>query len=109
MLDGLHTAIINYPTSFANWAALMIKQAYGINEIVITGKAYKEIRNSVLEHYMPDKILQCDSSESNEFPLLKGKDYSADACVYLCKNYRCLPPCNTLEELLLLLKDLGNK
>ncbi|HMI78714.1 MAG TPA: thioredoxin domain-containing protein [Ferruginibacter sp.] len=109
MQDSLQTAIVNYPTSFANWASLMMKQLYGINEIVITGKAYAATRDLVLENYMPDKILQCDSTEAAEFPLLKGKDYSSDASVYLCKNYRCLPPCNTAAELFLLLKDLGNK
>jgi uncharacterized protein len=107
--DGLHTAIVNYPTSFANWATILIKQAYGINEVVITGNGFKEVRNALLERYMPDKILQCDTAGNDEFPLLKGKAQEEGVRIYLCKNYSCLPACNTLEELLFLINDPGNK
>ena len=105
ILEALNTAILNYPTSFANWATLILKQLHGVNEIVITGPGYAESRNSLLTNYIPNKIIQCSGTENRIFPLLKGKNHQSYTSVYLCKNYQCLPPVETVENLLILLKD----
>jgi uncharacterized protein YyaL (SSP411 family) len=105
MLNTLNTAIVNYPTSFANWAILILKQLYGVNEIVITGSGYEESRDLLMAHYIPNKIVQCSESEGTEFPLLKGKKYQSSPSFYLCKNYHCLPPVKDVDNLF---KLLGN-
>ncbi|MEP7256322.1 MAG: thioredoxin domain-containing protein [Ferruginibacter sp.] len=104
-LNNLNTAIVNYPTSFANWATLILKLVYGVDEIVITGHGYEESRNSLLAHYMPNKVVQCSSEENREFPLLKGKKYQLYSSIYLCKNYQCLPPVQTIDNMLKLLAN----
>ena len=105
ILDALNTAIVNYPTSFSNWATLILKQLHGVNEIAITGPRYEESRNSLLTHYIPNKVVQCSGAENREFPLLKGKNHQSYTSIYLCKNYQCLPPVETVDNLLVLLKD----
>ena len=107
-LESLNTAIVNYPTSFANWAAIILNQCYGVNEIVITGTGYQENRDALLKKYMPNRILQCSGTEWKDFSLLKDKNYRNCASIYLCKNYRCLAPVETVEELSLLLINLNN-
>ncbi len=107
-LDSLRSPIVSYPTSFANWANLILKLFYGINEIVITGTGYLEIRNSFLEKYIPNRILQSSGKEVKEFSLLKGKNYRNYSSVYLCKNNSCLAPVETVEDLYLILKNLDN-
>ncbi len=104
-LDSLKTAVVSYPTSFANWAALILRQLYGVNEIVITGPGYEENRNSLLTHYIPNKLVQCSGFENTEFPLLKGKNYQSNSLIYLCKNYRCLPPVENVDNLFKLLEN----
>jgi uncharacterized protein YyaL (SSP411 family) len=97
----LSTAIIRYPTSFAIWASVILKQTYGVNEIVITGNNYQMIRDSFLQQYRPDKIVQCAASADNRFPLLTGKSYGGETWIYKCKNYACGVPVRSLEELFL--------
>lgn len=108
-LDSLNTAIVNHPTSFANWAILIMSKLYGINEIVITGNDYQGERDLLLKYYQPNKILQCASSEDGSFPLLQGKKYSEKTTIYLCKNYHCLPPVYAIKDLFLLLSNVDNK
>ena len=105
MLDALNTAIVNYPTSFANWASLVLKQLYGVNEIVVTGSAYEDSRNTILARYMPNKVFQCSDSEDSNFPMLKGKKYQPSLSFYLCKNYHCLPPVKDVDNLFKLLEN----
>jgi uncharacterized protein YyaL (SSP411 family) len=100
--------IVNYPTSFANWGSLILKLFYGFNEIVITGSDYRETRNSFLEKYIPNRIFLSSGKEVNEFSLLRGKNYRNYRSIYLCKDNRCLPPVETLEDLYLRLSNLGN-
>lgn len=104
MLDALNTAIVNYPTSFGNWASLVLKQLYGVNEIVITGSEYEESRNTILARYMPNKVVQCSESEDSNFPMLMGKKYQPSPSFYLCKNYHCLPPLKDVDNLLKLIE-----
>ncbi len=104
MLDTLNTAIVNYPTSFGNWASLVLKQLYGVNEIVITGSEYEESRNTILARYIPNKVVQCSESEDSNFPMLMGKKYQPSPSFYLCKNYHCLPPLKDVDNLLKLIE-----
>ena len=96
---NLSTAVIRFPTSFAIWASVILKQTYGINEIVITGSDHAQIRNRLLQYYMPDKILQCTAFDNAEFPLMAGKTCTKEALIYLCKNNSCISPVRSLDEL----------
>ena len=100
----LLTAVVQYPTSFAIWASVLLRQLHGINEIVISGPGHSSIRDELLQQYLPGKILQCSALESSGFPLLACKSYGSKTMIYLCKNYACLPPVNSLENLFLLME-----
>lgn len=106
--ENLRTAIVNHPTSFAHWASLIMKELYGVNEIVITGNNFPKERALILTQYIPNKVLQCAGYEEDSYPMLKGKKYSEKTAFYLCKNYHCLPPVYDIEELYLLLSNVGN-
>ena len=107
-LVSLKKAIINYPTSFSNWASLIMKRLYNINEIIVTGQRSMEIRNSILKDYIPYKIIQCAFASDERFPLLTGKNYDLGSNIYLCRNYACLPPVTTHSELRSLLTKKDN-
>jgi uncharacterized protein YyaL (SSP411 family) len=82
-----------------------MRQLFGVKEIAITGSGYDNLRNDLLQYYLPGKILQCSGFQANSFSLLKGKKYDSEALIYLCKNNNCLPPVDTLKKLFLLLKN----
>jgi hypothetical protein len=49
-------------------------------------------------------VLQTTGESDENFPLLKGR-ISKEAKIYLCKNYVCLKPFNTVTEFV---NALGN-
>ncbi len=100
----LLTAVVRYPTSFAIWASVLLRQLYGVNEIVVSGPGYSSIRDELLQQYLPAKIVQCSALENNGFPLLAGKSHGSETMIYLCKNYACMAPVNSLENLFLLME-----
>ncbi len=106
-LDGLIQAIVNHPTSFANWASLIMNRLYGMNEIAITGRDPEKGLKELLVRYLPNKIVQGGQVEDTTFPLLTGKKYHEKTTFYLCKNYHCLTPVSELEELFLQVQNVG--
>ncbi len=99
ILQQLSTAVVKYPGSFGNWASLLLKYTVGINEIVITGKEYRQVREELLQKYVPNKVLQCAADDSVHMPLLLQKKFDDQVLIYLCKQYQCLQPLNSLKEL----------
>ncbi len=100
----LKEAIIRHPTSFGTWATVLLKQLHGLYTIVVVGPGYKQIQTSLLEHYLPFRVIQCGLYADPEFPLLNGKDTSGVTCIYLCRNQTCFPPFNNFDDLLTHLK-----
>lgn len=101
---SLTETVVKYPTSFAVWASVMLKQAAGINEIVLTGKNVANEQQALLKMYIPNKVFQSTHNEVNGFPLIKGKLFADESLIYLCRNYLCLEPVNSVNKFKLLLK-----
>jgi uncharacterized protein len=96
---ALGTAIIKYPTSFGIWASLLLRNTFGINEVVIAGNNFTNLRNQLLQMYLPGKILQCGSGRNSDFPLLKGKNPVNETLIYLCRQYSCQTPVISIDGL----------
>jgi len=101
LLTSLSTAIIKYPTSFGIWASAILAQAYGIDELAIVGEHFAEKRKELLKNYLPHRILQAAKTANNKFPLLAGKE-NEKTLIYLCKQYACKAPVDTIAKLLLM-------
>ncbi len=103
---ALGTAIIRYPTSFGIWASLLLKQTFGINELVIVGKNFPGLRDQLLQEYLPGKILQAALDESVEFAMLTGKKAADETFIYLCRQYACNEPVLSVAALLSQIKEV---
>ncbi|MEP7163932.1 MAG: thioredoxin domain-containing protein [Ferruginibacter sp.] len=90
--------VVKHPGSFAIWAGIILKQAVGINEIVVTGKNPGPVQKDILKLYIPNKVFQCSSKEA-AFPLLALKTYGETPLIYVCKNYKCLAPIKEVNML----------
>ena len=91
--QNLLETIIKYPTSFGNWACVLIDQAASINELIITGKGFEPLRDKLLQNFIPNKVLQSSETSSEvAFPLLQNKDATGEPLIYLCRNYTCKLP-----------------
>jgi len=104
LVSSVATVISNYPTSFGNWACLLLQQIFGVTEIAVTGKNCHEILPGLLKNYIPNRIIQAAAVPSPDFPLLRDKDYPEQSWIYVCKDYACTAPVKDIRELKLLLK-----
>lgn len=91
--------IIKYPTSFGNWACFFIDICVGFNEIAITGKRYEKLRDEFLIKFIPNRVLVCDEAYAGEDNfILRGKEFSLEPFIYLCRNYTCYPPFKSVDD-----------
>jgi uncharacterized protein YyaL (SSP411 family) len=99
MVSAVGTATIKYPTSFGVWLSCMEEIVRGTNEIAIIGKEWKSMMKKVLEGFIPHKIIMGSEEGQNGYPLLIDKGIEGQTVIYLCKNYSCLKPVNTVPDL----------
>jgi uncharacterized protein len=99
MIRGLIDTTVKYPTSFGAWLLVLMEKVYNTNEIAIVGsEAYKKL-NELIRFYIPHKVLMATIKENQDFPLLAQKNSNAKTLIFLCKNYECLQPVETIKEL----------
>lgn len=103
MLSSLSEVVKKYPGSFGVWAILLQQVVAGINELVVTGIQIDELKQAVLSEFIPNKIF-LSSTKKNHMYLFGGKRFLSSSFVYLCRNYQCFAPFETLSELLTVLK-----
>ena len=99
MIDSLKTIIVKHPGSFGVWTATAINIDVGINEIVIIGKQVMPSVKEVLLQYFPNKILQANFNKS-DMPLFKNREVLEKLSIYLCQNFVCKKPVDTVQALL---------
>lgn len=102
---ALGNAIIRYPTSFGVWASLLLKSTFQRDELVITGDNYMNLRNQLLQVYLPGKILMAAAGENRKYAMLNGKDSKQETLIYWCRQYSCKSPVLSIEKLMNLLKE----
>ena len=100
LLRNLSELIVKYPTSFGNWASLFIDVFADINEIAICGNGFENLRDELLQHFIPNKVLQCTNDPNeNKYPLIAKKRFSKQPLLYLCRNYTCSAPVDNVQEI----------
>ena len=100
MTGLLKTAVLRYPSSFGIWTSVVLKQHFGLNEIVVIGPDYEQIQMRLLKQYCPDRVLQCGLFPIVEYPLMAGKYTGDQTLIYQCRKQACLPPVASPDELL---------
>ena len=101
LLNNLSGLTGKYPTSFGNWACLLIDLFADINEIAICGNGYEKLRDELLTHFIPNKVLQCTNDPNeNKYPLIAKKAISTEPFIYLCRNYTCQVPVENVRSII---------
>ena len=98
MMAALGNMAIKYPTSFGVWLSGLLEFAFGTNELAIIGPQFSNVLKEVLNLYNPLRVLMAAPGE-NDFPLLKGKISKSQTLIYLCHNYACQRPVESVAEL----------
>jgi uncharacterized protein len=99
MLLVIIEPVIKYPASFGIWASLLQQNAVALNEVAIVGPGANNLGRDILNNYIPYKIVMVSDIGNEEYPILKGKPAYLEPLIYLCKNYVCLSPFKTINDL----------
>jgi uncharacterized protein YyaL (SSP411 family) len=97
MVSSFANMAVKYPTSFGVWLSMVFQISFGTNEIAIVGSEFQPYLNEVLKLYIPHSIIMASGTENN-FPLLKGKSSNFHTSIYLCRNYACQQPLNSVKH-----------
>ncbi|MEO7394664.1 MAG: thioredoxin domain-containing protein [Chitinophagaceae bacterium] len=108
MVQSLAGAITRYPTSFGNWANLLQEIIVGTNEIAVVGEDYSTIHEEILAKYIPHRVLMASKTDDKSFPLLVEKKANRLTTIFLCRNYTCLNPVFSANDLTSLINKAEN-
>jgi hypothetical protein len=104
MMGTMAELVKKYPTSFGVWASEILKTVVEPVEIIVTGKNLSTLLPQILAEYLPHKIVQ-SATVTQDLPLFQGKEFGEEPWIYICKNYGCQPPVNSLAAMLDLLRN----
>jgi len=105
MIASLKKAIVQYPTSFGYWGKLVVENFFGTDEIAIVGKKPKNLIKEYLLQYHPNRIFQFSETQTDDYPLLAGKEVENKALIYVCKAYSCKQPVSSVSDLIPMINE----
>lgn len=91
---------VKYPTSFGVWLSLLYENLNGTAEIAIAGPDYRAYLLDFLQTFVPHALWMASPDEQPRYPLLADKKVQGRTHIFLCRNYVCQQPVNTLPEAL---------
>ena len=95
--------IIRFPTSFGWWGCLFLEIVSGTDEIAVIGKDFQQLQHEIFAIYIPHKVLMGSVTDNELFPMLAGKIATKEAIIFLCKDYVCQQPVNSIERFMSLI------
>jgi uncharacterized protein YyaL (SSP411 family) len=104
MVSSMAEVIIKYSTSFGVWLSFLFEMMEGTKEIAILGKDCEKTLQNLLSVYISHKLVQAAEIPLPGYPLLSNKPETSENRIYLCENYACRQPVNTIPEFVSLLQ-----
>ena len=100
MLLQMKDAVGKYPSAFARWASAIGTMVYPQGEIALVGPEAQAAAEALNRTYLPHAIVMAAEQGDDAWPLLAGKSAGAALDIFVCKNYACQMPVQTIEEAL---------
>jgi hypothetical protein len=99
MQAALRDLTVKHPSSFANWASVMMSNIYPFYTIAITGPGCLEKAAALRKLYHPSLFI-CGSEKSSALPILRDRFVEGETMVFVCTGRDCKLPTTSLEEAL---------
>lgn len=109
MLGALGQVVPRYPTSFGVWACQLLSVTAGVIELVVLGPDHDRLMKEILQKNIPHKVIIATKVADQRIPLLNGKMTDGLTRVYVCKDYACLQPVMSVEEVMSLIDSVSRK
>jgi len=103
MLHAMLPQIVEQPAYFSNWAILLANNLAPFYEIVFTGKKAKKNLSDLTRNYIPNKVVAGAESSDSYLPLLQNKYIPGKSLIYICENFTCQKPVETVHEAILII------
>ncbi len=103
MLLSVEQSVERYPSSLSKWAGCALSLVFPPYEIAVVGTDAFSKSKAINAHFLPNKILMSSVEEDTTFPLLSGRSgdtEGAQSLIYVCQNYACKIPVQTVEQML---------
>lgn len=99
MLVNVQENLREHPEFYANWAIVETHLVQPPFEVAIVGKEAKQMKKEMSRQYLPNILLMGGEKEGS-LELLQGKLLAGQTTIYVCKNYVCKYPVNSVNEAL---------
>jgi uncharacterized protein len=100
MLQTIAESLKMYPSSFSKWASGAIAAVHPPFEIAVLGDDFMDKSMEINALFIPNKTLMASARQVPELPLL---DRYTEGSIFLCQNYACQLPVQTVGELVALI------
>lgn len=97
MLKSIEVTLINHPSSFSRWAALLLDYTFSVNEIAVVGDNAYTVAAEIRNKYLGGSLLMAAPKNHENYPLLQNRYQPQQTLIYICKNYSCLKPIADIE------------
>jgi uncharacterized protein YyaL (SSP411 family) len=92
-------SVKKYPGSLANWANALAEVVLPFREIAIIGPAADQYAKEIFEKVLLHRVVMAAGDADEQFPLLAGRaPDDKRTLIYLCENYTCQKPVETVEK-----------
>lgn len=102
MLSNIYSQISQYGSAYSNWGMLALAMNTPFYEVAITGSKSKEQRTILGKEYIPNAIFA--GGNKMNIPFLEDKNFSKESMFYVCENFTCQAPTDSIKETLKKLK-----
>lgn len=103
MMAQVESHLVKGGPYYANWARLFGLITHKPNQIAITGDAPEIAARELQKHFLPSCIFM--GGKSKNVPLLKDKQNTNEAMIYICRDNKCLKPVKSIAEALKIIKE----
>ncbi|GAB5557135.1 MAG: thioredoxin domain-containing protein [Schleiferiaceae bacterium] len=103
LVEKMSSRIPDYAEGYSQWLKLGDWMESGTQEVAIVGPNAAALSAEIQREYLPHVIFSF-SEDASELPLLGNRYQEGKTLIYVCENYACQLPVETVEEALSQLK-----
>jgi len=104
MISTVGRVLDRYPTSFGFWNVVRLEMMAGVVELAVLGRErLEETHRDLLKQFLPQRVLMVSDVENEEFALLAQKPALSTPAIYVCENFKCSAPVESVTHVLSLI------
>ena len=100
MIAQMKQSIEKYPGAFAYWLGVWMMQEKVNAEVVVIGEDAQHISLTLLQYGFLGLTWMTANDGDDRFPLLKGRKVESKTLIYICQDFQCQQPLESVEEAL---------